>query len=232
MVGNRGLPLGHLHLLGWVRGASLRSFRRRELDRVRIHLRGCDNLGRGRVPGWTLSALHVRAQTGIEILNGVLDTTLGNKLDAPSNGSVGIGPTKLNVGRLCILKVGWTITVLSAGTSPFSVAPDELLDDLTIKGDRTLVSADSGVLKPGSRPPRTADIGLVLVSVRHLGHLAGQRRLIGVALTNDRPVVQDKGKRCIPSKGGTTFRRHGRDRERLADSQLLHGPGATDADLG
>ena len=155
---------------------------------------GRDDLGRGRVPGWTLGALHVRAQAGVEVLNGVFDTALSNKLDAPSNGTVGIGPTKLNVGRLCILKVGRTITVLSASTSSFSVAPDELPRHLTIEGDRTLVSADSSVLKPGSRPPRTANIRLVGVGCGDLSHLTGQRRLIGVALTNDRPVVQGKGK--------------------------------------
>ena len=194
MVGDRGLTLWHLHLLGWVRGASLRPFRRGELNRVRIHLSGCDNLGRSRVPGWTLSALHVCAQAGVEVLNGVLDTALSNKLDAPSNGTIGIGPTKLNVGRLCILKVGRTITVLSADVGAFSVAPDELPRHLTIEGNRALVSADSGVLKPGSRPPRTADVLLVGIGCGDLSHLTGQRRLIGVALTNDRPVVQGKGK--------------------------------------
>ena len=76
---------------------------------------------------------------GVEVLNGVLDTALGNKLDAPSNGTIGIGPTKLDVGRLCVLKVGRTITVTRADAGAFSIAPDELLYDLTVEGDRTLV---------------------------------------------------------------------------------------------
>ena len=231
VVGDRGLTLGHLHLLRWVRGASLRPFRRDKTDRVRIHLSGRDDLGRGRVPGWTLGALHVRAQVGVEVLNGVFDTALGNKLDAPSNGSVGIGPTKLDVGRLCILKVGRTIAVLSADAGAFSVAPDELPRHLTIEGNRALVSADSGVLKPGSRPPRTADVLLVGIGCGYLSHLTGQRRLIGVALTNDRPVIESEGETSIPGKWGLAIVRHGRDSERLSDSQLIHGPGTSHVDL-
>ena len=231
MIRHRGLALGHLHLLGRVDNASLDPVRGCKSNRVLIHLGGGDVFGRGRVPRVRLGALYCRVEASIEVLDCVLRAAIGDPLDAPTNRSVIVSPPELDVFRLRVLEVGRAFTITCADSFAILVAPHEPLHSLTVEGDRPLSRANGRVLETGSCPPGAGHVRLVGVSCGDLGHLAGQRRLIGGALTDNRAVIERERERCSPLERRTTLRRHGRDRELLTNSQSLDRPGACNVDL-
>ncbi len=59
--------------------------RDRELDRVRVHLGGSDDLSRVRVPRVGLRALHGRTQLSVKVLHCIFDTAVSNPLDSSSH---------------------------------------------------------------------------------------------------------------------------------------------------
>ena len=231
MVGDAILAFRHLHLLRRVGDAGLRPFWGCELDRVVVDAISSNNFGCGRVPRGSLRTADSRSELRVEVLDPVFGTRRCNPLDAPPDGAIVVRPSKLNVGRLSVLVVGRSITITCACAFAVLVTPHKLLHGLTVEGDRPLSRADSSVLKACARPPGSLDVGLVGVSCGDLGHLAGQRRLIGGALTDNRAVIERERERCSPPERRTTLRRHGRDRELLANSQSLDRPGACNVDL-
>ena len=232
MVGRGGLTFGEDSLLRRVHDTSLGAFRGRELDRVRVHLSGSNDLSRIRIPRVRLRTLHGRTQLSVEVLNGIFDITLSNPLNAPADRPISIRPPELNILGIGIFMVDWPVAVTAASTNAVLVAPDERTNSLTVQGDRTLIRTDSATLKARTRPPGAGHVGLVSVGRRHFLDRTGQRRLVSSTLTNDSAVIECEGERGVPDERGLALVRNGRDGERLADSQLLHGPGATDADLG
>ena len=231
MVGRRGLTFRNDSVLRRVRHTRLGAFRGSELDRVRVHLGGSDDLGRIRIPRVRLRALHGRTQLRVKVLHTIFDTAVGNPLDAPRDRAVCIRPAELHVLWVCVLVVRRGTTVVGADSLTVLVAPDKGLHSLTVQRDRTLSGANRTTLKTCLGPPGSRNIRLILVSVRHFLDRAGQRRLVGRTLTDLGAVVQREGERCRPREWGLALVRHRRDSELLADSQPLHGPGASHVDL-
>ena len=232
MVGRGGLTFGEDSLLRRVHDTSLGAFRGRELDRVRVHLSGSNDLSRIRIPRVRLRTLHGRTQLCVEVLDRVLDTPISNPLDSPRDRAVRVRPAELHVLRVCPLIVSRARAIIGADPLTILVAPDKGLHSLTVQCDRTLSGANRAALKASTCPPGALDIRLVLVGLRNLSDLTGQLCLVGRTLTDDRPIIESERKTSVPNERGLALVRNGRDGERLADSQLLHGPGATDADLG
>ena len=231
MVGRGGLTFGEDSLLRRVHDTSLGAFRGSELDRVRVHLGSSDDLSRIRVPRITLGALHGRTQLRVEVLDSIFDTLIGNPLDSPRDRAVCIRPAELHVLWVCVLIMGRVCTVVGADSLTILVAPDERLHGLTVQCDRTLSGANRAALKASTCPPSARNIRLVLVGLRNLSDLTGQLCLVGRTLTDDRPIIESERKTSVPDERCLALIRHCRDSERLADSQPLHGPGASHVDL-
>ena len=218
-------------MLRRVRHTRLGAFRGRELDRVRVYLGGSDDLGRIRIPRVRLRALHGRTQLRVKVLHCIFDTTLSNPLNAPRDSPVCIRPAELRVLWVCVFIVRRGTTVVGADSLTVLVAPDKGLHSLTVQRDRTLSGANRAALKASTCPPSARNIRLVLVGLRNLSDLTGQLCLVGRTLTDDRPIIESERKTSVPDERCLTLIRHCRDSERLADSQPLHGPGASHVDL-
>ena len=231
MVGRGGLTFGEDSLLRRVHDTSLGAFRGRELDRVRVHLSGSNDLSRIRIPRVRLRTLHGRTQLSVEVLNGIFDITLSNPLNAPADRPISIRPAELHVLWVCIFIMGRVCTIIDAGSRTILVAPDKGLHSLTVQCDRTLSGANRAALKASTCPPSARNIRLVLVGLRNLSDLTGQLCLVGRTLTDDRPIIESERKTSVPDERCLALIRHCRDSERLADSQPLHGPGASHVDL-
>ena len=232
MVGRGGLTFGEDSLLRRVHDTSLGAFRGRELDRVRVHLSGSNDLSRIRIPRVRLRTLYGRTQLRVKVLHGVLDTPIGNPLDSPRDRAVRIRPAELHVLWVCVFIMGRVCTIIGALAGAFLVAPDKGLHSLTVQCDRTLSGANRAALKASTCPPSARNIRLVLVGLRNLSDLTGQLCLVGRTLTDDRPIIESERKTSVPDERCLALIRHCRDSELLADSQLVHGPGAADVDLG
>ena len=232
MVGRGGLTFGEDSLLRRVHDTSLGAFRGRELDRVRVHLSGSNDLSRIRIPRVRLRTLHGRTQLSVEVLNGIFDITLSNPLNAPADRPISIRPAELHVLWVCIFIMGRVCTIIGAGSRTILVAPDKGLHSLTVQGDRTLSGANRAALKASTCPPSARNIRLVLVGLGNLSDLTGQLCLVGRTLTDDRPIIESERKTSVPDERCLALVRNGRDSERLADFELIDSPGATDADLG
>ena len=87
----------------------------------------------------------------------------------------------------------WAVAVVRTFAGAVLVAPHEGADGLTVEGDCAFGGADGRVLEAGASPPGTRDVCLVSVGGWDLRDRAGQLRLIGDALTDDRAVVECEG---------------------------------------
>ena len=213
MIRCRGLTLGNDSLVRRIDDTGLNACRCRELDRVVVDLDGGDVLGCVRVPRVGLSALHSGVQASVEVLNGVLGARGCDPLDAPANRSVVVRPSEFDVFGLRVLVVSGRSTIIRALSCALRISPHELLHGLAVQGDRALVRAYSGILKAGTCPPGALHVRLVLVGVRHFLDRTGQRRLVGDAFADDRPVVEHEGERRRPRERCAAVRWLSRDRE-------------------
>ena len=198
MVGDTSLTVRNTNLLRRVDHAHLCAFRGSELNGVSIYRNGRDERCRLGVPGRRLRALHISVELRVEVLDSILCARLDNELNAPPDSPVTVCPPELQVLGRGIFVVCRSRTIIGALACGVLVAPHEGLHNLTIQADLSLGRADSGVLKACTRPPGALHILLVNVGSGDFSDLTGQRRLVGGALTNLRPIIKGERKRGVP----------------------------------